>query len=95
MIIKKWLTVNKQGSTRLTASAPALEVDEITMQLEVSIPDALFRKPRLQASITIPESAATPEVFSTEVVDNVQELIRQATGLEMVVKVVEHAPDPS
>ncbi len=88
MIIRKWLIVNENKSARLTSGRPEMRSNEIAISLEVNLPDELFRKPHLEAKITIPKEAAVPDLISTRVVENVQEAIRTATGLEFSVNVV-------
>lgn len=89
MKLQKWITINSRGSARLTKGRPALDSDEIAMMLDITLPDALFRKPRLEARIDIPEEAGQPEVITSEVVENVKEAIESATGLTISVNVVE------
>ena len=87
MKIKKWLTVGKNKSARLTAGKPSLDWDEVSILLEIELPDALFQKPRLEAKITVPDEAARSDTISSVVSDNVQEAIQQATGLTFSVAV--------
>lgn len=89
-----WITVNASGSMRLTKARPAMRWDEISLQIDVTIPDEMFRRPHLQASIKVPDEAVQQRVISTDVIDNVQESIRQATGLEIAVKVVKKCAFP-
>lgn len=93
MIIRKWLIINSNRSARLTTGRPSMRSDELSMLLEVNLPDELFRKPRLEAKITIPKEAAAKEVITANVIENVQEAIRQSTGLEFHVNVVKD-PEP-
>ena len=81
MNINKWLTINSNGAARLTSGKPAIEWNEISIYLDINVPEALFKKPRLEAKINIPTEAAGPDVISTEVVENVKEAIETATGL--------------
>lgn len=74
---------------RLTNKLPALTSGEVPIKLNVSVPDALFKRPQLQAQITIPESAVTAPVVSAEVLDNVKEVLSQTTGLDVQVSLVE------
>lgn len=87
MKIEKWMTINKNGTSRLTSSKPALQVDEISVLLSLVIPDALFRRPHLQAEITIPDDASMPQYISSEVQTNLAECIKQVTGLDMKITV--------
>lgn len=87
MKLKKWLTVSSNGSARLTASKPSLTAKEISINMEINLPDALFEKPKLVANITVPDSAASSKVIESIVFDNVEEAIEQATGLEFSISV--------
>lgn len=91
MKVRKWLTVNRKGSCRITKGQPGLDWDEVAIQLEIDLPNALFEKPRLEAKITVPDDAAASHTISTVVSDNVQEAIEQATGLTFSIAVA----DPS
>lgn len=91
MRVLKWLTINSKGACRITKGKPSLDWDEIAIRLEVDLPDALFNRPRLEASITIPEEAAKGEIIQSVVADNVKEAIEQATGLTFSVAVVDNS----
>jgi len=90
MKVKKWLTINSRGSARLTQSKPSSYADEISILLEINLPDELFRKPRLEAKIDIPKEAAGPDVLSSEVVENVKEAIEKSTGLTFSINVIKN-----
>lgn len=62
---------------------------EVAMQLDIEVPDALFQKPTLQATITIDHDIPVAQVLSAEVVEVAQDAIAQATGLQFAVSVVE------
>jgi len=53
MKVNAWLTINNRGSTRLTKSKPNLDWNEVTMYLNVELPDSLFKRPQIQANIKI------------------------------------------
>jgi len=88
MNIKHWLTINERGSARMTKNKPAVDVDEISILLDINVPDALFDKPRLEASINIPEDAVGPDVINSEVIENVKDAIEQSTGLTFAINVI-------
>ena len=89
MNIKKWLTVNSKGAARITQGKPnEVSWDEVSILLDINLPDELFRRPRLEAKINIPEDAATPDVLNSEVVENVREAIEQSTGLQFSINVI-------
>ena len=88
MKVKNWLTINSRGSARLTKSKPGMSVDEVSILLEINLPNAIFRKPRLEAKIDIPEDAVGPELIDSDVVENVREAIEQTTGLTFSLNVI-------
>ena len=88
MKVKKWLTINSRGSARLTQGQPSVNWNEVSVCLEINLPDEIFRRPRLEAKIEIPKEAAGTDVLSTEVVENVKEAIKQSTGLTFSINVI-------
>ncbi len=90
MKVKQWLIVNSRGSVRVRTTKPAMKWNEIALLLEVNLPDALFRRPRLEAKVTIPEEAAGTETINANVVENVREAIESATGLNFDISVIKH-----
>ena len=88
MKIKKYLTINSRGSMRITQGKPSLSWDEVSVRLNVDLPDEIFNRPRLEASITIPQEAVSPEIISAETIQNTKEAIEQATGLTFDIKVI-------
>lgn len=81
----KW---NSDLKARLATKLPALEVGEVPIKLEVKVPRALFQRPQLQATITVPEDAVTPPVLDAQVLDNVKEVMQQQTGMDITFRVV-------
>ncbi len=99
MIIDKYLVItakssrhgsNFTGSVRLVEKEPTLKGDELSLRLRLDVPDAFFKRPKLEASISIPVSEMQKSTITTEVAENVQEVIRAVTGLDMVVSIIEH-----
>ena len=95
MRVKNWLTINSRGSARLTKSKPDLRWDEVSISLEVNLPNELFNRPRLEAKIDIPQEAVGPEVIDSNVIENVQEAIEQKTGLQFSINVIKGESDGS
>ena len=50
MKLSKWLTISSNGSAKITASKPYLDANQVSMKLNINLPDALFEKPALVAS---------------------------------------------
>lgn len=91
-----YLCIKKTGSTynpkallRVTKTSPALDFNEIAVKLDLELPDELFAKPRLEAKIAVPKEAVSAPVISAEVIDNVQDIIKQSTGFEVRLNLVE------
>lgn len=94
MKVKKWLTITSSGVARMTHNKPNINWDEVSILLDVNIPDALFDRPRLEAKIEIPEEAVGPDVLNSEVVENVKEAIEQKTGLEFSINIIKSESSP-
>lgn len=88
MKVSCYLFVNSVGSVRITKMRTAPKSDEVVIGLDVQLPDALFKKPHLSAVLTIPEEAAIPAELPVDVVANVHEAIRAASGMEVKLSIV-------
>lgn len=80
----------KPGTIKIAKKKPATAADEIAIRLEVDIPDGLFQKPTLEAKISVPEGLHGP-VITTEVADNIADLIRREMGLTVLLSADEVA----
>lgn len=83
-----YLVVSKSGSVAAKKNKPHLAFDEIAILQNLELPDALFKKPALEATVTIPNEAALPQQIEADVVANVKEAIQQSTGLEVRLSIV-------
>lgn len=88
MKVSCYLYVNSGGAVRVTKARMAPKFDEVVIGLAVQLPDALFKKPQLSAVLTIPDDVAVPAELPVEVVANVQEAIRSASGMECRLSVI-------
>lgn len=75
------------GTIRVEKTRPNTRSDEIALQLNLTIPDAIFFKPQLVANVNVPESADFGPQISCEVQDNIAQAIRAATGMEVRISV--------
>lgn len=89
MVIEKWLTVSSNGGAKLSTNKPRMNVNEVAILLTLDIPQALFDRPRLEAKLKIPKEAVPSSVIATDVIDNVEKLIKQKTGLDLKISVSE------
>ena len=83
-----FLIVNAGGQVRCTKSPPALQSNEVPLRLSIEIPDALFEKPRLEATIKVPEELACVPGIAANVIPDMQEAIQQSVGLDVQVVAV-------
>lgn len=93
MIFRKWLIVNERGTARIVGQRPKMNADEVAIFLEIELPNALFSKPQLTATLKIPAAAVPSSTINADVIDNVEHAIKTATGLEMRVSVVDPPDD--
>ena len=89
MKLNFFLITNSRGTTRTAKNRPDLKWDEISIAIQLELPDLLFKKPQLQASIIIPDKSATPPVISGEVTEHIRQAIAQHTGVEVKIQVLE------
>jgi hypothetical protein len=73
----------------MTTENPALAANEVAVKVTLELPDAVFEKPAFEAKIEIPEAAVSKPVINAEVVDNVQEIIKQNTGFTVKLELIE------
>lgn len=89
MIERVYLVVNERGSVKVSKRPPALDWNEISFELKLTIPNEIFKKPLLKAEIEIPKEAVNTPVITAEITDNIQEVIKQHTGIEVRLEVPE------
>lgn len=67
---------------------PGLEWNEISMKINLDIPEALFKKPTLSAKIVIPKDAVIPTEIPAEVLEDCKEALQLSTGMKVKVELV-------
>lgn len=82
-----WLRVNSRGSINTNKTQPKVNADEVAIYMTIDLPDMLFKKPMLQAKVTIPAEVVPKPEINAQVMDNVAQAIKTATGLEMSVTI--------
>lgn len=100
MRLTRYIAVKKYGSkhwpkysARMTAGNPALSANEVAMRVTLELPDALFEKPQLQASIVVPDDAVAAPIIDATVLDNIKETLSQNLGVDLNIEIVEQADD--
>lgn len=82
-----YLTVNSRGSARFTKTRCGLAWDELSIKINMNVPDKLFERPLIEANIEISKDIV-PKPQPTEIILNTKELIEESTGakIEFVIK---------
>jgi hypothetical protein len=99
MLVDKYLIISAKKSrygypspqVRMVEKEPTLDGNEISMRLKIDIPDAFFKRPRLEAVMKLPEELVPKTSLTPEITTNVEKIIKETTGLTMVVSIVDNA----
>lgn len=73
---------------RVTKTKPGLTSNEIAVKINLELPDALFTKPQLEARVVVSDKAVSAPVIEAEVVDNVEQIIKDKTGFDVKLTIV-------
>lgn len=87
MKLTKWLVVNHKGSARLTARKPKLSSNEVAIQLQLEVPDAIFKKPTFSVVVQLADGTS-PDLTKVDV-HAMQEAIEGVTGFNVRVMLPE------
>lgn len=88
MRIKKYLVINSKGSAKISnRGKPTVKGDEVMMEINFVIPDAIFSKPSLTAEIEIPADAVSRPVIAADVADNIKRSLAQISGYDVKIKI--------
>lgn len=77
----------KRVNFRLTERAPSLKPGEVSMYVNMSLPQALFTKPSLRADITVPAGSVSAPTITAEVAHDIAEIVKQQTGLDLNITI--------
>lgn len=91
MITKFYLHVKENGSTRTTKHKAAICTDEISILMEVSLPNQIFEKPIIHGKISVTEDMVTPREIDAKLSEEVKNAIQGIDGvkLELIMPEVE------
>lgn len=62
----------------------------IAIKVTLNLPDTLFVKPQLCATIKVDPSSVPPAEIQADVLDNIKEVLQQKTGLDINISMVEN-----
>lgn len=76
MKVSNWLIIDRKGIKATRKQKPALDWDEIAVKLNLEIPDELFRRPTIDATVKVtdvPNTAYEP----TLIIDSIKDIEQQ------------------
>lgn len=74
--------INKLGKSSIASNA-------VVLKLNLDLPDALFQKPQLEATIKVAPDQVSKPVIEPEVLQNIQEVMKKQLGVDITLTVVE------
>jgi hypothetical protein len=83
-----YLVVNKRGTVRTVKEKPDLKWDEVSVKMALELPNVLFDKPQLSASLIVGEDQAEGFEISPDVTADIKDAIESAAGIEVKLQVV-------
>lgn len=66
-----------------------MSANSVAIKLNLDLPDALFKKPQLVASIKVDDKQVSQPVINAQVLDNIQETLSKTLGINMTVNLIE------
>lgn len=72
-----------------------MPANAIALKLNIHVPDSIFKKPQLQATIKIKEEDITKPDITAQVLDNIKEVFQQNFGADLTVHIVEQSGSSS
>jgi len=83
-----YLVIGPTGIRGVRKSKPKLGFDEISVRIELDIPDTIFKRPHIEAYIKVGDEAITPNKISPETFINTKKLIEQETGMKIDLRIL-------
>lgn len=88
-----YLIIGKTGIRGVRKTKPDLKWDEVACRIELNVPDSLFERPQLEATIKVKEELLSPNYINPELIINTKELIEQQTGAKIDMKVISYSKE--
>lgn len=83
MNLKLNLFIKASGDVRMTKKDNGAYQDEIYLKLSVNVPDALFKRPIINAAVDLSNSDIKQFVIDPEIHTNIQEAIEGIVGADV------------
>ena len=82
---KRWNPIVKLVK-KLTGSMPS---NSVAIKLNIHLPDSIFEKPQLQATIKIKDEDISKPVITAETLDNIKAEFSKNMAIDMNIQIVE------
>jgi hypothetical protein len=83
MTVDRYLAIGSSGATRIGSTPMTLKPDEICVALRIEVPLSLFKRPALNAHISIPETASNRKVIDAKLEGQIVDAVKQVTGFDI------------
>lgn len=74
---------------RMTRKKPSLDPGEVAIRVRLELPEALFARPALEATISVPADQVNRPTINAAVVENIREVLQQQLGVDLSIQLVE------
>lgn len=95
MHIDQYLIIS-QGKRRYSPNVKLVKTlkgnmpsNAVALKLNIQIPDSIFKRPQLEASIKIDENDIRKPMINAVVMDNIREVFQQQLGVDVTIQHVE------
>jgi hypothetical protein len=73
----------------------ALKPSQVAIEVNLDLPDALFRRPRIITTITVPSGDIPVEIINHATIERIEDAMRGIVGMDVRVQLVDlTTPDP-
>lgn len=83
-----YLKVKSNGSVSVSKNRPYTDINEVAVGLTIDLPDVLFKRPQIEASITVASDNVQPFHVDADTTNLVKNAIQSATGFEVKLTVI-------
>ena len=87
MKLKGYLIVSSNGITKFAKKYPNLGRNEVAVGISLELPDRLFERPQLNATIIIPDSAVLPYEITADVHNEIEHALASVEGIDIKLTV--------
>ena len=90
---ESYLIINRNGIVGHRKTKPQLNWNEIAVKIKLDIPDEIFIRPHLEATIKVDKDKITTEQIYPDIIINTKSLIEQQTGAKIDFRIIEYTKD--